>query len=74
MNLFDKGELLELQQQGAIGIADGSGVNVPATAVVTGIVGGEREAFGENGEGDGLPTQEARGGIVRTVRMEQTYI
>lgn len=71
MNLFDALDL-ELQHPGA------KGMRVPAAAVVTGIVGGkevDKEGDGGSEEGEqGRTEQERMEGILRTVRMEQTYL
>ncbi len=87
VNLFDKGDLferdLELQQHNA---AEATGVRIPApTTVVTGISGGadsSEKSYDdlklsdgglEAGEGQ-AQTHDPAAGIIRTVRMEQTYL
>ena len=66
---------LELQHPGT------KGIRAPAAAVVTGIVGGkesyDKEEGGSSKDDEGLDSGESHervGGIVRTVRMEQTYL
>jgi len=80
--LFHNGDYLELREGANNGAS--LGAKVPQTAVVTGIIGGARASSTElardgRGEGGGRgeygeEMEQGVGNIVKTVRIEQSYV